>query len=229
MTTQSAGTLHTRVILVRHGQTEWNDGSRFQGHMDSALTPAGILQAEGMGARLALENIAAIYSSDLGRATHTARIIAAAMNLEFLTDSRLRERALGIFQGLNRDEIASRYPEETRRYFSRDPNYVIPGGESAAQRFQLGLQFLDEIANRHRGQTIVAVTHGGLVQGMFRYVTGIPFESPRRFAIRNVAYNVFVKQECGWSLEVWGDIAHYPKELRSGTGFPVEPRTPEVQ
>src|SRR5688572_26179051 len=152
---------------------------------------AGKLQAESIGRRIAREKIAAIYSSDLGRARQTAELIAAPCKLSVATDERLRERALGVFQGLNRDEIAVRFPEEAKKYYSRDPDYAVPGGESAMGRFLLALEFLDEIARRHRGESVVAVTHGGVVQGMFRHVTGVGFEAPRRFAIRNAAYNVF--------------------------------------
>ena len=219
----------TRVILVRHGQTEWNDGARFQGHLDSPLTKAGALQAESIGRRIAREKIAAVYSSDLGRARQTAELIAAPCKLTVVTDSRLRERGLGVFQGLGRDEIAARFPEEARKYYSRDPHYAVPEGESAMGRFLLALSFLDEIAPGHRGESIVAVTHGGVVQGMFRHVTGVGFEAPRRFAIRNAAYNVFLRDDAGWSLETWGDISHYPPALAESGGFHVENYTPEVQ
>jgi probable phosphoglycerate mutase len=217
------------VILVRHGQTEWNDGARFQGHLDSPLTKAGVRQAESIGRRIAKEQIAAIYSSDLGRACHTAELIATPCKLPVVTDHRLRERGLGVFQGLSRDEIAVRFPNEAKRYYSRDPSYVVPEGESAMGRFLLALSFLDEIAPRYRGQNVVAVTHGGVVQGMFRHVTGVGFEAPRRFAIRNAAYNVFLRDDAGWSLETWGDISHYPPELAETSGFHVENYTPEVQ
>jgi len=214
---------------VRHGQTEWNDGARFQGHLDSPLTKGGRLQAEAIGRRIAREQIAAIYSSDLGRARATAELIANACKLPVVMEDRLRERALGIFQGLNRKEISVRFPEEAKKYYSRDPEYVVPGGESAMGRFLLALEFLDEIARRHRGESVVAITHGGVVQGMFRHVTGVGFEAPRRFAIRNAAYNVFLRDEGGWSLDTWGDIAHYPGELSENGSFPVENYTPEVQ
>jgi probable phosphoglycerate mutase len=188
-----------------------------------------MLQAEAVGARIAHEKIAAIYSSDLGRAKQTAEYIARPTKLSIVTDVRLRERSLGIFQGLNSEEVAAKYPEEMRRYNSRDPHYALPGGQSVVEHFQIGLSFLDEVAARHRGQSIVAVTHGGLVQAMFRHVTGVALDAPRRFAIRNAAYNVFLHDEGGWSLETWGDISHYPPEILTSSGFHVENYTPEVQ
>lgn len=219
----------SRIILVRHGQTEWNDGARFQGHLDSSLTPVGVAQAESIGRRIAQEQVTALYSSDLGRARHTADLIAASVKLSVYTDARLRERSLGVFQGLNRQEVATKYPEEMKRYYTRDPHYVVPDGQSAMQHFEIGLECLEELAGRHAGETAVVVTHGGLVQGMFRYVTGLGFEAPRRFAIRNAAYNMFLRDEAGWALETWGDITHYPKEIINSRAFHVENFAPEVQ
>lgn len=214
---------------MRHGQTEWNDGARFQGHLDSALTPAGVLQAESLGQRLALEKFAALYSSDLGRARHTAELITAGTKLPIVVDARLRERGLGVFEGLTSADITVKFPEETRRYFSGDPNYVVPKSESLLGRFKIGLECLNQIVEKHRGSTVVAVTHGGMIQAMFRHVTGVAFDAPRRFAIRNATYNVFLHDESGWSLETWGDISHYPAEIREFAAFHIENHTPEVQ
>jgi len=207
----------TRVILVRHGQTTWNDGARFQGHQDSPLTETGVLQAEALGRRLTAEKIGAVYSSDLGRAMQTAGIIAALTRHQVMSDSRLREQCLGIFEGLNKDEIPNRYPEEWKRYSSRDPEYVVPGGESPRGRFELGRCCLEELSARHQGERIVVVTHGGLVQGMFRHVAGIPFREARRFSLQNAAYNVFLRHEEGWSVQTWGDVSH----LVEGAGAAV--------
>ncbi len=96
---------HTHLILVRHGQTEWNIKGIRQGHLDSKLTDGGVAQAKALGARLAREKFTALYSSDLGRAVQTAKAIADLTGHEIVTDARLRERHLGIFQGLNAEEI----------------------------------------------------------------------------------------------------------------------------
>ena len=95
----------TQIIIVRHGQTEWNIKGIRQGNLDSALTENGIAQAKALALRLAREKFSALYSSDLGRAVQTAEEIAALTGHEIVTDARLRERHLGIFQGLNGDEI----------------------------------------------------------------------------------------------------------------------------
>src|SRR5205809_708167 len=104
----------TQVIIVRHGQTQWNLKLIRQGHLDSPLTEKGMAQAKALAQRLAQEKFNALYSSDLGRAVQTAEMIAAVTGHEIVTDARLRERNLGVFQGLNGDEIKEKFPEEYR-------------------------------------------------------------------------------------------------------------------
>jgi probable phosphoglycerate mutase len=198
----------TRFIIVRHGQTQWNHRGIRQGHLDSDLTEKGIAQAKALGIRLARERFARLYSSDLGRAVHTARIIAASTGHQIVSDARLRERHLGIFQGLDGDEIRSRYPEEHRLHRSVGPDYVIPGGESVRQQVARNVAYLTEIAPQHLGETIVVVTHGGVLSGLFRHTFSIPFDAPRRFEFTNAGLNVFNYLEGNWFLQTWGDTSH---------------------
>lgn len=197
------------VILVRHGVTEWNDGARFQGQLDSPLTRDGILQAEGLGARLKKESVSAVYSSDLGRAVQTASIICAHTGHTVITDERLRERCLGVFQGLRREEVERKFPDEWKGYCSRDPDFAVTGGQSVKEHFDLGFSCLNELAARHPGKRVVVVSHGGMVQALFRFVTGVSFREPRKFSIQNAAYNLFSRTEGRWYLETWGDISHF--------------------
>jgi probable phosphoglycerate mutase len=200
--------IRTHIIIVRHGQTQWNIRKIRQGHLDSELTEKGIAQARALGERLARENFTALYSSDLGRAVQTARMIMCVTGHEIVTDSRLRERHLGIFQGLSGDEIQERHPEEYRLHRTLGPDYVIPGGESVRQQVARNVRCLDEIAEKHRGEKVVVVTHGGVVSGLFRYVLNIPLEAPRRFEFVNAGLNVFAHEEGGWMLRTWGDVSH---------------------
>ncbi len=198
----------TQVIIVRHGQTEWNIANVRQGHLDSPLTEEGIAQARALARRLLRERFSALYSSDLGRAVQTAQIIAQATGHEIITDPRLRERHLGIFQGLVGDEIKEKYPEEYKLHRSLGPDYVIPGGESVRQQVVRNLAYLNEIAAKHWGETILVITHGGVLSGLFRHTFSIPFEAPRRFEFTNAGLNVFVYQEGNWFLQTWGDLSH---------------------
>ena len=167
----------TQLIIVRHGQTQWNLKLIRQGHLDSPLTEKGIAQAKALGERLAREAFTALYSSDLGRAVQTAKMVAKTTGHKIVTDARLRERHLGIFQGLNGDQIKGKHPEEYRLHRTMGPSYVIPGGESVEQQVARNVDYLTEIAAKHLGETIVVVTHGGVLSGFFRYALSIPLEA----------------------------------------------------
>jgi len=198
----------TQLIIVRHGQTQWNLKLIRQGHLDSPLTEKGIAQAKALGERLAREAFTALYSSDLGRAVQTAKMVAKTTGHKIVTDARLRERHLGIFQGLNGDQIKGKHPEEYRLHRTMGPSYVIPGGESVEQQVARNVDYLTEIAAKHLGETIVVVTHGGVLSGFFRHALSIPLEAPRRFEFMNASLNVFAYGEGNWMLRTWGDVSH---------------------
>src|SRR5919109_944904 len=172
----------TQLIIVRHGETEWNIKGIRQGNLDSALTEKGMLQAKALAQRLARESFTALYSSDLGRAVQTAQEIANLTAHDIIIDARLRERHLGIFQGLSGEEIKARHPEEYKLHRTLGPDYVIPGGESMKQQVARNIVYLNEIGQKHLGETIVVVTNAGL--------------------------NVFAYEEGNWFLLTWGDVSH---------------------
>jgi probable phosphoglycerate mutase len=198
----------TRFIIIRHGETEWNAVNREMGQLDSPLTAQGLNQAERLADRLLACRFDALYSSDLGRAVQTAKVITRKCSCEVAFDVRLRERHMGIFQGHTPAESEAQFPEERAAYQKKDANYVIPGGESAAQRLQRTVACLDELFRRHPGETIVVITHGGILMGFFEYVLGILHGAGARFRRPNAAWNVFERDERGWVLETWGDVSH---------------------
>lgn len=203
----------TIVYAVRHGETEWNLIGRSQGHLDSPLTQRGIKQAQALARRLATEGIEVIYSSDLERASHTADIIATELNLPVHNDIRLRERHLGLLQGRTRAEFRERFSEVHAALISGDPDYVIPGGESARQRYDRCISCCTELVARHRGSRILLVMHGGLVMSLLYYTLHIPLNEPRRFSIFNAAFNSFSIIRDSWHLDSWGDIFHLREML----------------
>jgi len=198
----------TRIIIVRHGETEWNIHGIRQGHLDSPLTERGVAQAKALAARLAREKFTTLYSSDLGRAVQTAREISNTTGHEIITDKRLRERHLGIFQGLNAEELSQKYPEERRQFRTMGPDYVIPGGESMRQQVERNVSYLNELAAKHQDEQIVVVTHGGVVSGFFRHTLEISLAAPRRFEFVNAGLNVFAREDGNWLLLTWGDVSH---------------------
>jgi 2,3-bisphosphoglycerate-dependent phosphoglycerate mutase len=204
-----------QVIIVRHGQTEWNIKGIRQGNLDSRLTEKGMAQAKALAQRLTREHFTALYSSDLGRAVQTAEEVASVTGHEIITDPRLRERHLGIFQGLSGEEIKQKHPEEYKLHRSLGPDYVIPGGESVKQQVARNIAYLNEIGSKHLGETIVVVTHGGVISGLFRHTFSIPFNAPRRFEFTNAGLNIFVYEEGNWFLLTWGDVSHLAPDGRT--------------
>jgi probable phosphoglycerate mutase len=198
-----------RLIAIRHGETEWNVLAREMGQLDSPLTERGVDQAKALAARLGKRSLAAIYSSDLGRAVQTAHIISAMAGVEVFPKSELRERHMGIFQGLTSAEMEQRFPTEYSSY-RRDPHHFqIPQGESGRQRLERSVQCLTAIAERHAEGTVVVVTHGGFLMGFFEHVLGMPPGNGWRFKKQNAAYNCFEYANGRWSLETWNDTTHF--------------------
>ena len=114
---------------------------------------------------------------------------------------------MGIFQGLTADEIRQRYPVD-RKKFEKDPDYAIPDGESGPQRSEGTTRAFTHIAERHPAQTVVAVTHSGVLRGFFELVLAMPPGQGWRFRRDNAAYNAFEYQLSKWTLATWNDVSH---------------------
>jgi len=198
----------TRLILVRHGETVWNLEAKLQGQDDSALTPLGITQGRAFAERLSRYHFSARYASDLGRTLRTAELVRETTGHDIRCDARLRERHLGIFQGLSRAEAQEKFPEEFARLMSREVDYVAPGGESFSEASSRIMDCLVELAREHAGQQIVLITHGAVLGAVLRNVLGISPDAPRRFKRFNGSWNVFTFERGNWFLETWGDISH---------------------
>ena len=198
----------THLLAIRHGETEWNSQGRFQGHLNSVLNREGRAQAEALGERLARERFDLLLSSDLGRALQTAGAIAIRTGHEIVVEPRLRERRMGIFQGLTPAEVQARYPDDYARFRSRDPDYVIPEGESARQLFERSVACFTELAERHAGLTLATVTHGGVLAMLYRHATGMPLDAPRDFHLHNTGVNRFRHRLGAWQLQSWGEVGH---------------------
>jgi probable phosphoglycerate mutase len=200
--------LRTRIVVVRHGETEWNVASRIQGHSDSPLTAAGEAQAGAIAARLAGESFDRLVSSDLGRALRTARAIAARTGHAVEADARLRERNYGVAEGLTHGEIGVHYPEIFSRVRETDPDYVVPGGESRRQMYERIRDAFESLARDCAGGRLAVVCHGGVLAMLYRHVHGIPVGAARAIPIPNASYNAVVRDGGGWLVEAWADTAH---------------------
>jgi broad specificity phosphatase PhoE len=153
----------TRVILARHGETDWNRDGIWQGHGDPPLNDLGRRQASALAERLADKTIDALYSSDLRRAFETAEIVASINGLVIVPDPELREMDVGSWTGLTRAQIEEQFPGVT--YHDGESREAFDGRIVAA---------LHRIASNHPGAHVVAVTHGGVVRALQRHVIGEP-------------------------------------------------------
>ena len=153
----------TRVLLVRHGESQGNAERRFGGHTATPLSELGHRQAEATARALAAEGVTAIYSSDLLRAVQTAQPLVRATGLELTTTSALRERSVGLMEGLTFEEAAAAHPEEYAALLRRDFEHVLAGGESYRQLLDRAAAGLDLAVEQHRGGTIALFSHTGTI------------------------------------------------------------------
>lgn len=158
--------METHVYLVRHGETAWNRERRFQGHQDIPLSPAGLSQAERLAQSLRSEAFDAIYSSDLQRAVQTAEIIAREQSLPVVTLKGLRERFMGEWEGLTREEVAARFPDWPQRIAEGKH-----GTESLSALQERMMNQLEHLVRLHRGGRILAVSHGGSINAVLARVS----------------------------------------------------------
>ncbi len=202
-----------RLVMVRHGETEWNRERRIQGyHADSPLTPAGHEQARALAGRLAGEGLDFIFASDLGRALLTAEPIARAAGIQVICDAALRERNYGIFEGYTFAEIEKEHPEAYARMQTRDPHFAAPGGESAVQFQERIVAAMERIALQCAGKRAAVVTHQGVLGVLYRQALGLPFNEPRRPRLVNASCNHFRFSAGRWVLDQWCDVAHLQQQ-----------------
>lgn len=199
----------TRFCCIRHGETAWNTQRRLQGQLDIGLNDNGESQARAAGRWLARQGgIDHLYASDLSRAWRTAEHIGAALGLQPRPAPELRERRYGIFEGLTYAEARVTHPGPYARHEAREPDFVIPGGESLRQFHDRVTGRLCQLASEHGGQTLVLVMHGGVLDIINRFARGNPLDTPRDFLIPNAGLNWISHGPGGWQLESWGETGH---------------------
>ena len=164
----------TRVLLLRHAQSEWNADGRWQGWADPPLSPEGTAAASAARAHPALDSIDAVASSDLARALTTAELLAAGREWPAVLPLRgLRERGAGDWTGLTRAEIEVRWPGALAARFAD-----IPGGESVTAVTARAIVALHRIAEHHPGRSVLAVSHGALIRGLAHHLGAAPEHLP---------------------------------------------------
>jgi probable phosphoglycerate mutase len=179
----------TDLILIRHGETAWNRELRFQGHADVPLNDIGHEQARRLGLRLAGETAQQLISSDLMRAQQTAAPAALQLSLPVVTSVALREQHFGIVEGMRSDEIQSLHPRAWEEWLEFREDHAMPQGESAREFHARIVAALGSIAAAHKGQHLIVVTHGGVLDMVWRTAKGLSLSGPRQSDIPNAGFN----------------------------------------
>ncbi len=163
---------NTHVILIRHGQSQGNAEGRFGGHTATPLSPLGQKQAAATAGALVSEKLTAIYASDLRRAIETATPLARLSGAPLITTEALRERSVGVMEGLTFAEAAAQHPEQYQALLRRDFEHVLLGGESYRQMLDRAAGKLDAAIEKHRGGRIALFTHTGTICILILHLMG---------------------------------------------------------
>lgn len=202
----------TEILLIRHGETDWNVARRLQGHTDINLNAQGRRQAAALGAALRAEALDAIFASDLQRAVQTAQAVAQWQRAPLHLDAGLRERCYGAFEGLLHPEIQARFPQAYAAWQAREIDAVFPAGERESESYrefyQRVIASIFACAARYPGQKIALVAHGGVLECAYRAAQAMPLDAPRNFKVFNASINRFSIEQDKLRLLSWGEIAH---------------------
>jgi len=201
---------NTCICFVRHGETNWNAERRMQGHIDIPLNTTGMGQAKRLANALThtKHSFDAIYSSDLERALHTANVVANALSLAVQTTPQLRERNVGQLQGLLLSEAPVLLPEIWQSHIARELDHDLGGGESIRAFHQRMQGVLELLLRQHRGQSILAVSHGGSLDMIYRIVTQQALDAERVAVVPNTSLNWITHDGSVWSIQRWADTSH---------------------
>jgi broad specificity phosphatase PhoE len=168
----------TTIVLVRHGETDWNRDNRFQGHADPPLNDVGRTQARALAGELSSRRFAAAYTSPLRRAAETAAILGDALHLQPRLDTSLMEVDVGSWSGLTRTEVEERFPLGYARWLEYGHGW--DDGETYDELGARVVSGLVHIGRQHDGGDVLAVTHGGPIRSALAAAERVPFEEARR-------------------------------------------------
>ncbi|GAB6157540.1 alpha-ribazole phosphatase [Desulfotomaculum varum] len=201
--------VRTRLYLVRHGETAWNAGGKFQGHSDIPLSQRGREQAKALADRLSKQKIDAFYSSDLSRARETAVILAEPHQRTVYSLPALREINFGRWEGLTFKEIAETYGELSTRWWASPLTIAIPDGESLQQVVDRCSKAVTEIVMRHAGETVLLATHGGVIRVIVGLALGLDLNCFWQLRMDNLSLTVLAYDSPEKAvLELYNDTCH---------------------
>ncbi len=202
-----------KIYLTRHGETEWNTKHRLQGKQDSNLTELGVRQAHQLAKRLENITFNAIYSSSSGRAANTAQILKGDRELRVNLRDELMEIHLADWEGKDKDEIETLYPQATHDFWYQPHLYQREEGETFYDVQNRAVACLDEIVQEHVEGNILVVTHAVVIKALLTY-----FEKREMKTlwsepyIRQTSLSIIELCKGNYNVSLSGDISHYDGE-----------------
>ena len=204
------------LLIVRHGETEWNAEGRIQGHTDIGLSERGEEQARSLGQRLADRQIDVAYSSDLKRTSETANLALDGRDITLNETPRLREYHKGIFEGMTLPEIQEKFPAEYPKYLEKDLSYAPEGGETTRDVSIRMASIFDEIKANHLDETVLVVSHGGVLRAAMVSLLGMPLEGNWSFVFGNCGLTMVDTYADNAVLRLFNDISHIDGTVHHG-------------
>ena len=212
----------TKLILIRHGQSEANLEGRFAGFYDAPLTALGEKQAALSGAYVAEHyKVSRVYASDLKRAYFTGKAAADACGVEILSEPRLREISAGVWEGMLFADIVEKYAEDFDRFLKDPGNAYATGGETVSEMSARVMEALLEIAERHEGETVVLASHATPIRAIQTMVTygelprmkELPWVSNASVSVLNYENGKFEFELISYDDHLAGIITELPKAV----------------
>jgi len=204
------------LLIVRHGETEWNAAGRIQGHTDIGLSDRGAEQARSLGQRLSGLSIDAAYTSDLKRTSETARLALGDRSIALNETPMLREYHKGEFEGMTMTEIKAQFPDEYPKYLEKDLDYSPKGGESTRVVSARMAEIIGEIKSNHLDETVLVVSHGGALRAAMVSLLGMPLEGNWSFIFGNCGLTTIDSFEDNAVLRHFNDTSHLSGSVHHG-------------
>ena len=197
-----------KLLLIRHGQTDWNLLGKYQGQTDIALSGEGIRQADLLAQNFPVDTLDIIYTSDLQRAFMTAERLAEKFSAPLYADKALRELNFGAWEGLTYQEIAERWPQEVKNLFGAPEKLQIPEGETFLMLQRRAMDKIHEIRAENEGKNVAVVTHGAITKAILTALLHIPLHYVWMLRQDNTAVNILRFDDEFVSVELLNGISH---------------------
>ena len=198
----------THFLFIRHGETDWNRQQRFQGQIDVPLNAAGLAQALRLAERLRTTPADVLVTSPLQRARQTAEVLGSAWQVPVQVVPDLREQGFGILEGLEVAAVPELHPALWSQWLVHQADFALPGGESLRGVHDRVMAAVRQLAADHPGRRVAVVTHGGVLDMLWRNAQRLPLHGRRECAIPNTGLNHLRWADGALHIDTWGDAAH---------------------